>query len=762
MRRPPIACQRAVQSLQSPAPQHIWVPDEVLSLAVHRFFYSTCPQQRRHGSNVPGPLEARKRAAKRRMTASAGYYPQDSFPTLFSLGALFGYRSNPQTSWRYEPPSLPRNLPGVSSFSPAWDDTPSADAQSRCSAIDPNSADRNLPQALTHQSAQLADKYESSGAIDMLSWDLPTTEPACISRNELERSLDSFKAGFAAAQSGSSTPVVEGLLKGLFERNLPSTLYLCQYSSAVLQHLDSAGGSPVPVLRVLLEDDGRLLRVLNPLQRPSDCAAFMDSLDMVWETEHKRRKPFVHRVLRIMAQSATEAGKSTTEAQDCILLHLIERMGNRVPHTELKTLHRLALNLSESAENNLLLSHFDETKRVQEVVLSTVRNVAAAPDGFAGAERALSYMPRHQLLSVVPAITLRLAKRITSHNMETWLRLVHQVDGKGDTGKMLLDAALSSLAGTLGVHGNGKWSPYPDSPKYFVKAVLLCRGIDLQIQHSARTLPRVQNAVADVLVQLQAQPKAYTAFIDLALLLVARHAGSATLLRCLRTMEEKGLPLSTQIDFASIIVDELAELQLPTTSLSKPQARERALTLQACKRLIKALSRVGYALPAMTEEVRQFQNVLVHARANHALPIDRRNAATDLPLIERIVLVHQLAHHYSKDTSLTQRAAWRCVYYLYKYLESNSLPLGPLFTKSVTQVSITRPLMENRFISARRLIWVCHLVARVEGDAVAARLENTFHRQRGDIIGRAKDTYIGVGGSKHSKAHVGSMKRLGI
>jgi hypothetical protein len=109
MRRPPIACRRAVQSLQAPAPQHIWVPDEVLSLAVHRFFHSTCPQQKRHGSNVPGPLEARKRAAKRRMTASAGHYPQDSLPTSFSLGALFGYRSDPQTSWRYEPPSLPKN-----------------------------------------------------------------------------------------------------------------------------------------------------------------------------------------------------------------------------------------------------------------------------------------------------------------------------------------------------------------------------------------------------------------------------------------------------------------------------------------------------------------------------------------------------------------------------------------------------------------------------------------------------------------------------
>lgn len=47
------------------------------------------------------------------MTASAGYYPQDVFPTSFSLSALFGFRSNPQTSWRYEPPSLPKTALGL-------------------------------------------------------------------------------------------------------------------------------------------------------------------------------------------------------------------------------------------------------------------------------------------------------------------------------------------------------------------------------------------------------------------------------------------------------------------------------------------------------------------------------------------------------------------------------------------------------------------------------------------------------------------------
>jgi hypothetical protein len=44
------------------------------------------------------------------MTVSAGFYPTDVFPPSFNLGALFGFRASPQPSWRYEPPSLPRNI----------------------------------------------------------------------------------------------------------------------------------------------------------------------------------------------------------------------------------------------------------------------------------------------------------------------------------------------------------------------------------------------------------------------------------------------------------------------------------------------------------------------------------------------------------------------------------------------------------------------------------------------------------------------------
>lgn len=518
---------------------------------------------------------------------------------------------------------------------------------------------------------------------------------------------------------------------------------------------------------------------MNGLHGLTDCATFLDSLDMVWENDQgRRRKPFIHRILKVMAQLATEAGKSTTEAQDHLLLRLIERMAHRVPHTELKTLHGLAANLRESTENKILLSLFDETNLVQEAIVSAIRRSAVRNDeastvSSADAVRLMSYMPRQHLLRIVSTTTLRLAKRapgatleervVVSHrSMKTWLDLIHQIDDRGEADNKLLDAALCALAETLGARTSKKGSPLPDAPRYFVEAVLLHQGIDLQVRYPAETLPRIQNILAVVMCQLQTQPKAYTAFLDAALPLVARYAGPVVFLRCLRMMEEESLSLSTQTDLVSAIMHELAEFTLPTASLSSVQTQERSRNLQACKRLIKTLRQAGHTLPATTTEIRQFSNVLENARINRALPIDCRDTAVDIPLVERIALVHQLAHHYSTDTTLTQREAWRQIYFLYQYLESNSLPLGPLFTKSVAHVSITRPLLENRFVSARRLIWVCHLVAKVEGDASAAHVEAEFYRLRGEIIRRAKNAYIGVGGRKYHKAHIGRMKRLGM
>lgn len=101
------------------ATQGIWITDDVLADAFSRFLRLS-RSRRRHGSNIPGPLEARRRLAKRKMGVAAvasGSVPPAS-PAGFDIGALFGLgRASPpdfEKGWKWEAPSAPIYKPPIS------------------------------------------------------------------------------------------------------------------------------------------------------------------------------------------------------------------------------------------------------------------------------------------------------------------------------------------------------------------------------------------------------------------------------------------------------------------------------------------------------------------------------------------------------------------------------------------------------------------------------------------------------------------------
>ncbi|KAK3703526.1 hypothetical protein LTR37_014373 [Vermiconidia calcicola] len=87
--------------------QHIWITDDVLAEAFHRFM-RVSQTSRRYGSSVPGPLEARRRLAKRKMgmaaVASGSAPPDGDIGELFGVGAV---RPPPdfERGWRWEAPT---------------------------------------------------------------------------------------------------------------------------------------------------------------------------------------------------------------------------------------------------------------------------------------------------------------------------------------------------------------------------------------------------------------------------------------------------------------------------------------------------------------------------------------------------------------------------------------------------------------------------------------------------------------------------------
>ena len=104
----PCHTRAAAQTLQ-----HLWVTDDVLAEAFNRFM-RVSNTTRRHGSHVPGPLEARRRLAKRKMGMAAVANGSVTPPT-HELGGLFGLALKQpvevESGWKWQPPDLPMSGP---------------------------------------------------------------------------------------------------------------------------------------------------------------------------------------------------------------------------------------------------------------------------------------------------------------------------------------------------------------------------------------------------------------------------------------------------------------------------------------------------------------------------------------------------------------------------------------------------------------------------------------------------------------------------
>ena len=86
------ALMQAPPSLSCPSAAYIWINDDLLAQAFSRFSSRVIWTAKRHGSSVPGPLEARRRLARRRMVglANHGGAPMPDFGSLFGTGSGTG------------------------------------------------------------------------------------------------------------------------------------------------------------------------------------------------------------------------------------------------------------------------------------------------------------------------------------------------------------------------------------------------------------------------------------------------------------------------------------------------------------------------------------------------------------------------------------------------------------------------------------------------------------------------------------------------
>jgi hypothetical protein len=160
-------------------------------------------------------------------------------------------------------------------------------------------------------------------------------------------------------------------------------------------------------------------------------------------------------------------------------------------------------------------------------------------------------------------------------------------------------------------------------------------------------------------------------------------------------------------------------------------------------------------------EVRlKFQHILRNALEARILPASYALSSIDSLWMQQSAIIDQLAYQYSTQFSRRPRQTRRSIQYLYEYIHDQELPLTSSFIKSLVRGYIIQSMVDGTYVDAKSLIWVLQQVARVEGPAVAQRIEHTFWKWRGELI---EDAHRKTGGSKRQgKARIEQVKRLGL
>ncbi|KAI8939644.1 hypothetical protein NX059_003403 [Plenodomus lindquistii] len=820
MRRPPIACQRAAQVIQSPSSQHAWISEDQLSIAINRFFRATCPHQKRHGSNVPGPLEARRRAAKRRMTISAGFYPQENSPSPFSLRALFGFRGRPVPSWQYQPPSLRRDAAPVddslSTPDATWTPTHEPTIEPTIESTHPTNtqASTQHTRVSAYEAAQtirvnLKKKGERITAKDKI---LADGNLLAATRDEPPRTdscFNLFKTKIARATASNR----DAVLKVAFESCRPSGANAWKYNVRVFKYLLDNRWDPT--LLLAFAKDGSLLFTLPPTYTP----AHQDLVECVEKAlvAFPKRIPELRSLLLRLAEAAANDDASSNDLQDANVIALCRQLWQfslspRAKH--LDEVREALCNVASKVQNHhtgaalrSLLAQFSRTEGVRPAIGRLVSRACKSHDQYLAAADVLRCMPLSLRIDIIPMFThflIRASSKVTSaanmyrEQWATWLRILCLVGKENALDVTYLDAAIAPL-----VEATFRNDPRKNPARrvldctrsgnllhallfkfteqdalYAASKTRLARSIDAALRSISEQgeLLQPEAVVVTVVHSLKKASLPHSMFTSAIAAFLTQGSNFTALVRFLNILRDQRVRLVDTSIVSAAVQRRLVALQQQPASLSNAQLQLNALTLRNCRIITSILNKaMNKATPtdakhemvasttSMTLEAqRQAQHILNRANATRALPLVFRDLSAKMTMEYRVTLVHQLAHQYSIDKTRTRLEVWRALYYLYRHLKEHSATIGPLFSRAVVRTGIIRPLSEHQFVSARRLIWVCNLVARVEGEEVAKKIESDFWLWRGNLIKHAKHVHDTIGADRRDKAHIGSLKRLGI
>jgi hypothetical protein len=165
----------------------------------------------------------------------------------------------------------------------------------------------------------------------------------------------------------------------------------------------------------------------------------------------------------------------------------------------------------------------------------------------------------------------------------------------------------------------------------------------------------------------------------------------------------------------------LAEETIARLGTQEPQV---ALSLYKSRSI--QVSRVPELLPTLIEDGVHSLDIfkLLHQDdPHHYLPLEKRTTHTNSMTQERLHLIHECANAFSKQTKYSFRTVYRNVYLCYRFCSSRGAPIHGMMSRALVRAGITNYLAAGLNVSQTQVKWVLDVVDKVEGREVAQELD---------------------------------------
>ncbi|KAJ9647122.1 hypothetical protein H2201_003451 [Coniosporium apollinis] len=762
----PAASRRAAQCLKAAAGSHIWISDDLLADAFQRFIRSSTASSKRYGSNVPGPLEARRRLAKRRMMglAAAG----GGGGAVPDFGALFGAGKQPDIPWKWEAPTrvaqaprqAPKQSPSKLSKLPQWL------LKSNQFAVDLDPPQEIDPISSFEKRLCTASDIDKARAL-MRDFKAHEAHAGLFSRMAFERLCG--RVPFETLVEFVQDPILNlpeaNLFRKLVRQALKTGLSAQQYDLLV-STLESA-------LVLGTVEDASIIEFLDRTKALSKLA--------YKGTWYDRRVHAIRGTDALLAENEQLSALARTYTSiwrglsSCRIRSIVD-IGADV-------LRRLAWDVSFIPRG---LVPVDVKMAIYRSAFPLGKEHLEPPM----CERLVAWNRRfsqsvegNDALRAVVVDVLREATPTAIHDWKTsaTLSIVEDVldsDPAEPSSRLVLDSWLACLRKCWHLREPSDWYPVYDT--------IASRLPPASIAHHLSTAKEVE-AARIVFRHWIAPSVASTASkrsIERFEHYLARHANArfrhaiprTYLVRALvEPYYESGREKDDALRNALRMVNDVFQQTDLYRSRSESNtgsgqesyfSRDAAITavrthFQSNHQAAAALSSqlmsswldivpdldiraVDGGLRYIAEITELLNSITV--KLPTAATTSKSAAASEHPEPWHD-LVHILAFAFAHDARYTQRQSFRRVYDCYRFLRTRKGKRGlqPMLTKALVWAGVIRPLREDQWVSTVKFTWILRQVREVEGDAVADQLDALVYQLRGQSIERAAREEKGKG-----------------